>query len=59
MKDAFDLWWEWAQKPHESLLMIDADIHNPIMELSPEDRRDREKVNEAVRQYREGRECST
>jgi hypothetical protein len=33
MKDAFDLWWEWAQKPHESFLMIDADIHNPIMEL--------------------------
>ena len=53
MKDAFDLWWEWAQKPHESFLMIDADIHNPIMELSAEDRRDREKVNEAVRRYRE------
>jgi hypothetical protein len=33
MKDAFDLWWEWAQKPHESFLMIDADIHSPIMEL--------------------------
>ena len=54
-KDAFDLWWERAQKPHESMLMIDADIHNPIMELSPEDRRDREKVNEAVRRYRESR----
>jgi hypothetical protein len=24
MKDAFDLWWQWAQKTHESLLMIDA-----------------------------------
>jgi hypothetical protein len=59
MKDAFDLWWEWAQKPHESLLMIDADIHRPIMQLSPEDRRDREKVNEAVRRYRESRKCST
>jgi hypothetical protein len=47
-----------AQKPHESLLMIDADIHNPIMELSPEDRRDREKVNEAVRRFRESRKCS-
>lgn len=33
-KDAFDLWWQWAERPHESLLMIDADIHNPIMELS-------------------------
>jgi hypothetical protein len=35
----------------ESLLMIDADIHRPIMELSPEDRRDRAKVNEAVRRH--------
>ena len=35
-KEPFDLWWEWAQKPHESLLMIDADIHYPIMQLSPE-----------------------
>lgn len=52
-KDAFDLWWQWAERPHESLLMIDADIHNPIMELSPEDRRDRAKINEAVRRYRE------
>ena len=34
-KEPFDLWWEWAEKPHESLLMIDADIHRPIMELSP------------------------
>jgi hypothetical protein len=23
-KDAFDLWWEWAEKPRESMLMIDA-----------------------------------
>jgi hypothetical protein len=43
MKDAFDLWWQWAEKPLDSMLMIDADIHYPIMELSPEDRRDREK----------------
>jgi hypothetical protein len=35
MKDAFDLWWQWAEKPPESMLMIDADIHNPIMALSP------------------------
>jgi hypothetical protein len=59
MKDAFDLWWEWAQKPHESFLMIDAVIHRPIVELSPEDRRDLAKVNEAVRRYRESRKCST
>jgi hypothetical protein len=55
MKDAFDRWWEWAEKPVESYMMISADIHNPIMALSPEDRRDREKVNEVVRRYREAR----
>ena len=53
MKDAFDLWWEWANKTPESMLMIDGDIHYAITELSPEDRRDRAKVNEAVRRYRE------
>jgi hypothetical protein len=58
-KDVFDLWWRWAEKPHESMLSIDGDIHYPIMELSPEDRHDREKVNETVRQYRESRKCST
>ena len=55
MKEAFDLWWQWAEKPLDSMLMIDADNHHPIMELSPEDRRDRAKVNEAVRRYRESR----
>jgi hypothetical protein len=50
MKDAFDLWWEWAEKPPDSMLMIDAEA---VMALSPEDRRDREKVNEAVRRNRE------
>jgi hypothetical protein len=38
---------EWAKKPRESMLMIDGDIHYPV--LSPEDRRDRAKVNEALR----------
>ena len=51
-KDAFDLWWEWATKSHESMFSIDGDIHYPIMELSPDERRDREKVNEAGRRYR-------
>jgi hypothetical protein len=31
-KDAFDQWWEWAEKPHESSLMIDADIQYPSAE---------------------------
>ena len=50
-KDAFDLWWEWAEKPLDCPLTIDGDIHYPVMELSPEDRRDCNKVNEAVRRY--------
>ena len=43
MKDPFDLWWEWATKSPESMLMIDGDIHYAITELSREDRRDRQK----------------
>jgi hypothetical protein len=39
-KDAFAQWWEWAQKPVESMLTIPAVIHNVVMALSPEDRRD-------------------
>jgi hypothetical protein len=31
MRDAFDLWSEWATKPHESMLSVDGDIHYPIM----------------------------
>jgi hypothetical protein len=56
MKDAFDLWREWATTPADSMREIDADIYNPVMSLSPEDRRDRAKVNEAVRRYREKKE---
>jgi len=48
-KDAFDLWWEWAKKPVDSMLMIDAAIHDAVMALPPEERRDRAKANEAVR----------
>jgi hypothetical protein len=55
MTDAFDQWWEWAEKPLDSMLTIPAELHEAVMALSPEDRRDREKVNEAVRRYRESR----
>jgi hypothetical protein len=48
-KDAFDLWWEWAQKPLDSELTIPAHIHNSVMTLTPESRRDRAMVNAAVR----------
>ena len=56
MTDAFDLWWEWAEKPLDSMPMIPGELHDVVMALSPEDRRDRVKVNEAVRRYRENRE---
>ena len=48
-KDAFDLWWEWAQKPLDSDLTIPVHIHNAVMTLTPESRRDRAMVNAAVR----------
>jgi hypothetical protein len=52
MKDAFDQWWEWALKPLDSYRTIPAEIHNPVMGLSPDDREDRGKVNEVVAQFR-------
>jgi hypothetical protein len=45
-KDVFD---RWAERPPDSTLMIDATIHDAVMALSPEERRDRANVNEAVR----------
>jgi hypothetical protein len=50
-KDAFDLWWEWAEKPAESMLTIPVEIHHAIMALPPDERLNRAKVNEAVRDY--------
>src|SRR5437588_5793795 len=49
-KHAFDLWWEWAEKPVDSMLTVDAEIHDAVMALPPDERRDREKVNEAARE---------
>jgi hypothetical protein len=43
-KDAFDLWWEWAEKPVDSMSTIPAEIHDAVMALSTEERRDRAKV---------------
>ena len=43
------LWWEWAEKPVDSMLTIDAAIHDAVMALPPDERRDRAKVKEAVR----------
>jgi hypothetical protein len=47
--DAFDLWWGWAVKSLDSSLTIPAEIHDAVMTLLPEERPDRAKVNEAVR----------
>ena len=48
-KDAFDLWWEWAEKPFENKPTIDAAVYDAVMALPPDERRDRAKVNAAVR----------
>lgn len=48
-KDAFDQWWEWANKPLGARVSISADIHNAVMPLTLEERQDRAIVNEAVR----------
>ncbi len=39
-KDAFDLWWEWAEKPLDGPLTIDAEIHEAVMALPPDERRE-------------------
>ena len=48
-KDAFDQWWEWANKPVASSLTIPAEIHDAVMMLTDEERKDRAIVNETVR----------
>jgi hypothetical protein len=54
--DAFDRWWQWAQKSLDSPLTIPAEIHHAVTSLPPQDRRDRAKVNEAVRRVTEADE---
>ncbi|MET4312732.1 broad specificity phosphatase PhoE [Bradyrhizobium sp. RT4b] len=34
--DAFDRFWQWANKPLESLMTLPADLHRAVMELAPE-----------------------
>jgi hypothetical protein len=38
-----------VEKPLDSPLTIDAEIHEAVMALPPDERRDRAKVNEALR----------
>jgi hypothetical protein len=47
--DAFDRWWEWVEKPADSLLTIPAYLHDAVMQLPPEHRLNRTMVNKAVR----------
>jgi hypothetical protein len=48
MADAFDQWWEWAEKPLDSYLTIPAELHEAIMALSEKERHDRTRVNKAA-----------
>ncbi len=38
-KDAFDLVWEWAEKPVDSILTIPVEIHDAVMALPPDEGR--------------------
>jgi hypothetical protein len=53
VKDAFDAWWEWASKPLDSPLTISAELLRAVTSLSPEDQRDRAKVNRAAAAQRD------
>jgi hypothetical protein len=49
-KDPFDQWWEWATKGSiTDFQTIPAEIRKAVMMLTPEQRKDRAIVNEAVR----------
>ena len=48
-KDAFDQWWEWANKDQLERRTIPEEIHEAMMALPPDEWHDREKVNAAVR----------
>jgi hypothetical protein len=46
--DAFDRFWQWANKPLVGQLTIPAELHQAAMKLTPEDRRDRAALNQAI-----------
>ena len=41
--------WEWAGKPVDNKPTIDAAVYDAVMALPPDERRDRAKVNAALR----------
>ena len=56
--DAFDRFWQWADKPRQSHLTIPVDLHHAVTSLPREAWDDRERVNEAVRKMSEkGQGC--
>ena len=56
--DAFDRFWQWANKPRQSHLTIPADLHHAVTSLPREAWDERERVNEAVRKVSEkGQGC--
>ena len=50
MSDAFDRWVEWRHKPSRDRRSIPAELYAAVMSLPEDDRSDRQRVNEAVRQ---------
>jgi hypothetical protein len=48
MKDTFDLWWEWTEKPLCSHATISAELHEAVMALPERERHDRTQVNKAA-----------
>jgi hypothetical protein len=50
--DAFDLFWQWADKPLESSLTIRAELHRAVMEFAAEERRDRAAVSQTAARTR-------
>ncbi|WP_426420922.1 hypothetical protein [Bradyrhizobium genosp. A] len=57
--DAFDRFWQWAEKPLDSPLTIPAELLRAVMELSPEDRQNRATVNAAARLGRSSDDSGT
>jgi hypothetical protein len=52
MMDAFDRFWQWADKPPKSSLTIPAELHRAVMEFAAEDRRDRAAVSQTAARTR-------
>ena len=54
--DAFDRWWHWVNKDLtddlRNPLTMPASTYNPVVALPETAWHDRERVNEAVRNYR-------